>query len=116
MDVAETLDAAADYIEKNGWCQHMFVAGERTCVLGAIVRTRDLPIAAPERLGTGTAIAIAPVTDALRRAVGDGVWEWNDAPGRTAAEVIAMLRAAACTERAREIRVEVALAHERVSA
>jgi hypothetical protein len=112
MNVAETLDAAADYIEKHGWMPNgarMFPcgAGGPLCAANAIVDVTQ-------------EAEITPALDALGRALGgsgcDAIFRWNDAPGRTKEEVVALLRAVACTERAREIKAEVALAHERVIA
>ena len=100
--VSEVLDRAADRIEAGGWCQAAFRDEGRFCALGAIIN-----VAVAMRLGSGALTDIEALVDpalaALAAAVGeDGVMGWNDRPGRTQEEVVAMLRAVAATERARE--------------
>jgi hypothetical protein len=104
MNVASTLDAAADYIEKHGWAQGTMRTDDgRVCASGGIClaanRGEDAWLAA---------------LNALEQFVGEYIPRWNDRPERTAAEVTSAMRAVACTERAREIRAEVALAHEQI--
>ena len=83
--VAEVLNAAADLIEKRGWCQHLaFDPDGRHCALGAIWAQR-----CPGPLEREAVAAV-------RRATGSPfVGEWNDAPQRTKEEVVEALRKAA---------------------
>ena len=92
--VADVLNGAAGLIERDGWCQRQYrdENGCR-CLAGAIdaVAGED-----PEFHWESTEDA---VTVRARHAVADVVgknWSsWNDEPGRTKAEVVAVLRAAA---------------------
>ena len=79
--VAKVLYAAADLIERDGWCQCARYHDGRRCALGAIYR---YPFPA-KRVGMHLAVL------ALEAVVGDVV-DWNDHPERTAAEVITKLR------------------------
>lgn len=109
-DVAGVLRFAATLIELHGWCQGTPPPRDHRL-------PGRLPESRPMDITTAIATAIAgwpPVSDELldgdalalytsaRRAVldkiGRGDWlliEWNDTPGRTAREVIELLRAAA---------------------
>jgi len=82
--VAADLRAAADVLERDGWTQEQF-----TDALGCHCAEGAFMYATPsvERWTAASA--------ALRSYLGAVVITWNDAPGRTAAEVIAALRAAA---------------------
>jgi hypothetical protein len=80
-EVGRQLINAADYIEKHGWCQNTYWDEQgRVCALGAIRRanalTRDANDAAFKML----------------RFLDGSVHGWNDAPGRTKEEVVAVLR------------------------
>lgn len=90
MSVPETLRKAAALIQKRGWCQRVREDEDGClCVLGAIAvaahgyaeETVDEDLSEPVR-------ALLP--DPAER-----IWHWNDAPGRTAGEVIALLEKAA---------------------
>jgi hypothetical protein len=95
--VSEILNAAADLLEKPGaWTQQDYAfdpdgvavdaRNERAscfCALGAI------------RHAGGYPDDVNPAASVLGQFVGDLVCDWNDAPGRTQAEVVAALRAAA---------------------
>jgi hypothetical protein len=101
--VSEILSAAADLIEPEGaWTKGQFsrdkegfysaTSGRKAvcwCALGAIKRT------APD---TEAAMAARDCLKSITSSV--SVADWNDAPERTQAEVVAKLREAA--ERARE--------------
>lgn len=117
LTVAEVLDAAADLIEPEGkWTQGAFSRNadgaadadedETTavepvcwCALGALAEvsgksTLDsyvFALAYPDRAAPGYA--------ALRAFIGGEVADWNDAPERTQAEVVAKLREAAAAAR-----------------
>ncbi len=84
------LDAAASYLESHGWQQgNAGIHGGPRCVSGALCSA------------TFTGSGFAPTEASLALAIHLRVdrplslIRWNDAPGRTAAEVIAALRAAA---------------------
>ena len=91
-EVAQDLRAAADVLERDGWTQQMFCdpsTGAR-CVMGSL----DAVYGPRDSRGVGDpneAIAYIRLTEVI----GPRVIQWNDAPGRTADEVIAALRAAA---------------------
>lgn len=85
MTAQEVLLEAAEYLELYGWIQgEMGAFGGPCCIVGATVSVDPL----------GEARAEAQL--AVRRYLSvDSLPLWNDAPGRTAAEVIAALRGAA---------------------
>lgn len=94
--VAADLRAAADVLERDGWTQHLYVDSNGCrCAAGAILgaiqpgATSDIDLSSDQEERYDAAWAV------LWAEVGRGVQLWNDAPGRTAAEVIAALRAAA---------------------
>jgi hypothetical protein len=94
LSVADVLERAADLIEPEGaWTQGDYVGpnGRCWCVLGAIKRAGHFHN------------DINPAALALKDVVGK-TWlhEWNDAPERTQAEVVAKLREAATLSRSRE--------------
>jgi hypothetical protein len=81
--VGDVLRHAARYIEEFGWYQGAASNGLRRCVLGATYHVE------PTGLGDDAMYALA-------RTIGTpSIAAWNDEDGRTAAEVIAALRAAA---------------------
>lgn len=91
-DARRIIARAADILEQQGWCQDVLkreVNGKTCyCTLGALIAAVDeaTPFAevnpyvnnVEDYLGPGSCISI-----------------WNDAPGRTQAEVVAVLRAVA---------------------
>jgi hypothetical protein len=85
---AEVLDAAADYIRTHGWAQWQFKTCDgHVCALGAIYEVVG---------GYGDdRLAFDAAEDALIRTVGQTIGEWNDAPSRTADEVMDTLMEAA---------------------
>jgi len=86
--VRDVLLHAALLIEERGWCQGLYEAPDgRLCAIGA------LSVAS----GGDADIYVGGAADeALARIVCTAyIPHWNDATGRTAAEVIAALRAAA---------------------
>lgn len=102
-NVADVLDAAADLLEKPGaWIKGdlaLDASGEAVdpsdsnascwCVMGATERVSDASWARRAR-------------NAFRAVIGGwnkSIPEWNDAPGRTQAEVVAKLREAAALAR-----------------
>lgn len=83
--VADVLNDAADIVER-GWCQGVYIRGDSCCTTYAIWAA----------LGDPTNKAF----DALSALVGGNIIEWNDAPKRTQAEVVAKLREASALARA----------------
>ena len=93
--VADVLNGAADLLEREGWCQGQYrnVDGRR-CLARALADALDLPLNGPANwhhnpLYDAAALALKQVTGRHFIAM------WNDEPGRTQAEVVAALRAAA---------------------
>ena len=77
-------DAAED-LETNGWCQRRMHDGKAHCLVGAI--NHQMIVAVP------TLPDIAKAVDKTIEAVGYlSLAAWNDQPGRTAAEVVGLLR------------------------
>jgi hypothetical protein len=103
MTVADILERAADLIEPEGkWTQQFYArdaSGSRVpeytanavcwCASGAILRTA----------GDWTSTECGAAHRFLVSAVGASIPEWNDAPGRTQAEVVSALREAAAKAR-----------------
>jgi hypothetical protein len=93
---AVLLDAAR-LLEENGWCQHDFQKctpkGTRYCLVGAVnevVNGIEMPSF------EARCEFRDHVTEAVKAAVGTkALFHWNDASGRTQAEVVAALRGAA---------------------
>jgi hypothetical protein len=90
--VPDVLNAAADLLEEKGWTQKVAEDSQgRHCLVGALdYAARDLPG------------AVKTFDDALeavqQRLPGGWVVNWNDTPGRTAEQVIALLRRVAAEE------------------
>jgi len=85
--VAADLRAAVDVLERDGWTQGGLSEDGRLCAIEAIWR------ACGQSGGERSQNAVEQLRTAIpfqRSIIG-----WNDTPGRTAAEVIAALRAAA---------------------
>jgi len=101
MRADEVLDKAAAVIDIDGWLQvggfHETGARHPRCVIGAIHEVQQLLPDECDRSGAldafSSAVGALPVISAYR---------WNDEPGRTKGEVVAMLRAVAATLRAAE--------------
>jgi hypothetical protein len=103
MDTADVLDAAADYIRAHGWRQNGFGGPDcygnhnPSCAVGA-VRLQEVY----------SACFINPAVCAVERVVGltssCDLAHWNDAPERTADEVITALMEAAARVRLGEIK------------
>lgn len=80
-DVQPLLDRVADKLRTHGWCQgSLSDAGGRRCLLGAIWSVDDDTCKAEDELRS-------------RAGLGDfdSLAGWNDAPGRTVEEVLALL-------------------------
>jgi hypothetical protein len=100
--VEETLRRALQVLEQKGWCQGALardrygvsvdcfdVNAESVCMIGA------LHLAIPSKQ-----IGITDAANALGDIIRDSIALWNDRPGRTKDEVIAMFKAA--IEKARD--------------
>jgi hypothetical protein len=101
--VAADLRAAAEVLRRDGWTQGDYYDFETGChcVLGALIAAAGGPKAthpmdlAPPATRSRFDPAVKAVIDHLGFDYGLHVVDWNDAPGRTADEVIAALLAAA---------------------
>jgi hypothetical protein len=95
----DVLHRAADLLEEFGWCQHDYGSYRRGafCAVGAIAHAaRDLgdPVPADSKRCTFIGQYEDKYQDIIE--ADDGLLHyWNDAPGRTKAEVVARLREAA---------------------
>lgn len=86
---ADVLRGAARLLEEFGWCQLEWESPtRRMCASGAINMAASGDANVYSRLGDAA-------KDEVRRYLDYPMLAWNDTPGRTAAEVIAALRAAA---------------------
>jgi hypothetical protein len=113
-DPADILEAAADLLETNGWIQGEFEFNGKFCAVGAIRQVSGLyqSAVALQELGrtnmynrdstdydicTSTSSAAeSALSDSLGSQAVDGglvyVPSWNDEPGRTADEVIDLMK------------------------
>lgn len=95
MNTSEVLNAAADLIERDGWCQQRFhdtLGG--WCASGACLKVSgawDGEIEDDDTIFDASDEAL----DVLEKRLQSYVPTWNDASGRTAEEVIQALRDAA---------------------
>lgn len=86
----EVLLDAVEYIETHGWCQggQGYGPNGQRCMLRAMMHSADHVRA--------TMSAFAVAREAVAEEIGTlAIASWNDSPGRTRAEVVAKLRAAA---------------------
>jgi hypothetical protein len=83
--VAKHLRQAANLIVNKGFCKGIYTDGKGFCALGALYQYGQNN-RAPTPL-------IDAAQEALSRVIGFGyIPSWNDAPGRTKAEVVGALR------------------------
>ncbi len=82
MTAAEVARKAADLLERDGWCQGKFRNSGAHCVVAALTAVDDW--SAPEQAAVRRRLRVHAGTEWLVN--------WNDAPERTADEVIALLR------------------------
>lgn len=87
---------AADYIETHGWCQDYARSGQSVCLMGAIASVSDGVFCGrgDQNIRQHSKIGDEAAEKMFAANKGSG---WNDAPGRTAAEVCAALRACAAS-------------------
>lgn len=109
LTVAEVLERAADLIEPEGaWTRGAYAADECNdsidtlhpdakcfCAMGAVYRAAG----ASSLYKTGPLDVVNDVRKHLITVVGTTMASFNDAPGRTQAEVVAALRSAAAVAR-----------------
>lgn len=88
---ADALDATADLLEREGWCQRAFSTDDgRMCAALALTSTTNPSGSAANFTAHSAARA------ALCTVISTGnVMAWNDVPGRTKAEVVGAFREAA---------------------
>lgn len=88
MTPTEMLAAVARLIESHGWCQGRYSDEDgRLCVLGAF---RRLP--GGQQVGALSAALEAVYLEVEGETEDGQVGTWNDQPGRTKEEVIAMVQ------------------------
>jgi hypothetical protein len=97
FDERDVLLKAASIVEE-GWCQgtgHIYYSDLRvkaSCAYGAIYRAVDAIIHGAEERARLANAASHRLRDAIGR---EGIFDWNDAPGRTKEEVATAMREAA---------------------
>lgn len=113
MQTSEILNKAADLIEERGWTKGVQGWTEdpehrgKLCMEGGIsaasgVGRNDFWAFLDCPAYRAVAGYLGVDVEGIKRGSGRGVWEFNDASGRTANEVIEVLRAAALIEQAKE--------------
>lgn len=108
LATSQVLDLAADKIQEHGWGQGpaTWIGTGGFCLegaIGAVVRVEMYDASLPNLSRLQRCPAYLAVCEYLDRPEHDSfLWEWNDAPERTAEDVIAVLRAAAAVERTKE--------------
>lgn len=114
LTTSETLNLAADLIEERGWARGncaMQTTGP-TCLEGAIGAAINASTRPPYTCDSSPSVLVYgyseihahPAYKAIVEHLGVVGWVWNDSRSRTQAEVIAVLRATAVIESAREVR------------
>lgn len=94
MQESEVLLKAADLIESDGWCQgHLSLQTGEHCMLGAILVVDPV-----------LAHGLRSLQSLVSERYGMTPFEYNDTYGRTAQEVIDILKEAAITCREAEIK------------
>lgn len=113
LKTSEVLDLAADKIEVVGWGTGVNTwenrDGAGLCLEGGIIAALGRSftpgtenfIDTPELWACPAYVAMASYLETRAE-----LWRWNDAQGRTAEEVVEVLRAAAAVERAKEESLE----------
>lgn len=101
--IYETLNTAADLLQKDGWIQEDYITSNGRCTLGAIYQMDDDARVGEAMRDPDGILAEGFLSKYLTDAgvvappffIGSHIPSWNDDPGRTEAEVIETLRAAA---------------------
>jgi hypothetical protein len=94
--VAADLRAAAEVLRRDGWTQEYMHCDGKHCALGAVEVVVDPDLHDDDGWDDEQNRRFADAAKLLRRVTGESqIVDWNDAPGRTADEVIAALEAAA---------------------
>lgn len=86
--VADVLNGAADLIERDGWVQGMYRYEHSLCIVGAIDTAAGC-------FGTNMTVDAMRARSTVADFIEANPTAWNDKPGRTKAEVVVALRAAA---------------------
>ena len=101
---SDQLDLAADEIQRRGWTKGTSgwrIGDGPVCIEGAIVavvgENTEFPLSSVERCP-----AYAAVREFIGMTEGERLWMYNDHIASSAEEVVAVLRAAAAVERAKE--------------
>jgi len=101
MNVAETLEAGAKYIERHGWAQQTFGAygkGEPHCIIGSLIEIQMSAYGTPlydQDIVTRCSLELGRYLD------GQSSMIWNDCHAKSKEEVIATMRACAAIWRAK---------------
>jgi hypothetical protein len=92
----KTLLEAAEIIKTQGWCQHASMTlGGRVCLLGAVALAKNGYIAPGGLSDLPVEVRLLVTSTGVPNA--DALVDWNNAPERTADEVIKALKDAALT-------------------
>jgi hypothetical protein len=97
--VADVLDRAADVIVERGHHKGSYEGWDGTVCAGGALRVAITGKPFTRFTGAGEAVTYMSARDRLCDLLGSPIARWNDAPDRTADEVIAALREAARRER-----------------
>ena len=82
---------AAQLLREKGWCQKAFSETDGSlCILGALTIADD-PDFPPSKHGGLVPPKITAIANEFLSQLGIAIWQWNDAPGRTKEQVIALL-------------------------
>jgi hypothetical protein len=94
-DVGKVLLDAADYIERHGWCQHIYQdhAG-KVCAAGALLHVA-IPDTYHPTVREKASLALLALAKLKKYLGTDWIGSWNDMRGRTKEQVVAALRGAA---------------------
>lgn len=102
--LADRLEGAAALIEERGWRQGAYTdPSGRLCLMGAVVMacvgsvSQEAALVCRYQHGDALNHYMNAALDTVPTRV--RAWEWNDAPGRTQGEVVALLRRAAALAR-----------------
>lgn len=91
MTGKEVLLKTIALIEEKGWCQGSYQKDGKVCAKGGIRIACNWPLCDDSSYDD----AVAAVAKLIVGEVGNSIISWNDTPGRTKNEVLAVLRQAA---------------------